>query len=129
MAKNTKAHTLSWHKKKVDKIFSKYIRLRDNGVCFTCMAKDSPKYMQAGHFVPRNISSTRFDERNVNCQCKGCNIFHSGRLDVYAVELEKKYGQGILQELQELKRTHKKFTIPELEEMYEIYKSKLKDLE
>ena len=124
-----KPKTLSWHKKKLDKIFSQYIRLRDNGVCFTCLCKDSPKYMQAGHFIPRNISNTRFDEKNVHCQCKSCNIFKSGNMDSYAVELEAKYGQGILQELAEKKRVHKKFTIPELEELCEHYKVKLASLQ
>ena len=130
MAKN---HTLSWHKRKVDVIFSKYIRLKyatDCGLvrCFTCGAVDNWKNLQNGHYIPRNISNTRFDETNCHPQCRGCNIFKSGNMDAYAVELEAKYGKGILQELAKKKRVHKKFTIPELEEMYNEYKLKIEHL-
>jgi len=132
MAKKKK--TLSFYKHKLDKVFSEYTRRRyanDNGLvqCFTCRCVKHWKDMQNSHFVPRNISSTRYDETNCHPACKGCNIFKSGALDVYAVELEAKYGKGILQKLAEKKRTTKRFTIPELEEMIDYYTDKLKELQ
>jgi hypothetical protein len=122
-------HPINKLKKEADKWFSRYIRLRDNGICFTCMCKDDTKRMQAGHFIPRNISNTRYDEKNTHCQCVGCNMFNKGRMDVYAVELEAKYGQGILQELAEKKKVRKQFKEWELQEIIDLYKQKIKELE
>ncbi|WP_204466220.1 hypothetical protein, partial [Bifidobacterium pullorum] len=38
------------HKKAWD-LFSKYVRQKENGVCFTCKKRDNWKNMQAGHFI------------------------------------------------------------------------------
>ena len=48
----------------------------------------------------------------------------SGNLAEYAVFLEEKYGAGILQEIQRLYNKPKKWTIPELLEIEELYKRK-----
>lgn len=45
--------------------------------------------MQNGHWIPRNILITRFDEDNVRPQCVGCNMFNKGRSDVFSVNLLK----------------------------------------
>lgn len=45
--------------------------------------------MQNGHWIPRNILITRFDEDNVRPQCVGCNMFNKGRPDVFSVNLLK----------------------------------------
>jgi len=126
--------SISKLKKKADQIFSQYIRQKyanDNGLvmCFTCGCVKHWKEMQNAHFVPRNFSNTRYDERNNHPCCKGCNIFKSGNLDSYAVELEAKYGQGILQELAEKKKVRKQFKEWELQEIIDLYKQKIKDLE
>lgn len=59
--------------KKLDRIFSKYIRLRDTktgfGLCITCESLISFTNCDAGHFVTRDRIATRYDERNVNAQC------------------------------------------------------------
>jgi hypothetical protein len=62
--------------------------------------------MHAGHYVhARKTNPVSYREENINCQCPGCNTFAHGRLDRYAVYLEKKYGYGILQELVAQKNT------------------------
>src|SRR5271169_3613728 len=81
---------------------SRYIRLRDNFTCFTCgkVMLDNPQSAQAGHYIPQSKGNTlRFYERNVHCQCINCNMYQSGNLVQYALRLEEKYGEGILQEL------------------------------
>jgi hypothetical protein len=81
--------------KKFDKVFSKFIRQRDKYICVTCGRKGN----EAGHYKDRAHRNTRWDEKNVNCQCTYCNRYLSGNLSKYSIYLEKKYGYGILQEL------------------------------
>lgn len=117
-------------KKKADKYFSTYIRLRDshNGVaeCITCGVKKPYKQMQAGHFVSRRISALRFDEENVNAQCTGCNMFKAGEQYLYAKALDLKYGDGKADELMNRRHETKKWTIPELEEIISDCKQQIK---
>jgi len=101
--KKVKTKTTSQLKKKLDAIFSKYIRERDNGQCFTCHLKREPKEMQNGHFVPRQYLATRYDERNNNCQCYACNMIYNGQPSMYAIKLKAKYGNGIIEELERLR--------------------------
>ena len=55
--------------KKLDSIFSQYIRRRDVkeniAECFTCGKKDDWKRLQCGHFQSRRFYSTRWDETNL----------------------------------------------------------------
>ncbi len=83
--------------KKLDAIFSKFIRKRDNYKCVTCGAAGD----QAGHYKKRSHKNTRWCEKNVNCQCARCNLYLGGNESKHAIYLEKKYGFGILQELDE----------------------------
>ena len=116
-------------KKKLDAIFSRYIRYRDNGQCFTCPKKDDPKRMQNGHFVPRQYSSVRYDERNCNCQCYACNMLYGGQPSAYAVRLKNKYGDGIIEELERLRKQVIKRTPSWYEEKIDYYKEEVKQLE
>lgn len=98
-----KKKTLAKWKKELDAVFSRYIRQRDGGQCFTCPKKDHWKNMQNGHFVPRQYLSLRFDERNCNCQCYACNMLYNGQPSLYAVRLKQKYGEGIIEELESVR--------------------------
>ena len=124
--------TISKLKAKVWKEFSRYIRLRDSvngyGNCITCEELLHYREANAGHYIHGNTKPTYFDERNVHSQCPRCNLFLSGALDKYALFLEKTYGQGILQEL-EIKSNGKVFNRAELENLLELYKKKIKDIE
>ena len=115
-------------KKKLDVVFSKYIRVRDRNICFTCGYKRE-KGMQCGHFVPRQYNSTRYSELNNHAQCYVCNMLYGGQPDIYALKLEKKYGEGTVKKLNALRRTTKQFTVNELEEMIKVYKLKVAELE
>ena len=69
--------SISKLKKKLDTIFSFYIRLRgvdDNGnnQCCTCGKIDNWRNLQCGHFVSRKHMATRFYELNCFPQCVGC---------------------------------------------------------
>jgi len=117
-------------KDKLDKIVSKYIRLRDKGICYTCGKEDDPKRQHAGHYVKRSCMRLRWDERNINCQCPRCNLFLGGNMDEYALHLQKDYGEEILKDLNRQKHLPVKiWKIRELEELLEDYKLKLKEYE
>lgn len=116
-----KKPTISQLKKKADAVFSKFIRQRDKGICFTCGRQADPKYMQAGHYVKRSINSLRYDESNVHCQCPGCNIFQNGNMDEYAIALVGRYGEGILEKLHEKKKELKQWSVQELQDIINHY--------
>ena len=89
--------------RKLDEIFSKYIRLRDCpdgvGKCISCGKPHAYSGMDAGHFIGREVLPTRWDPVNVNCQDRFCNRFKEGEKDRYAEGLEKKYGPGTVDKL------------------------------
>lgn len=124
----TKAKQLTWYKRELDRWFSFYIRLRDKGVCFTCGNKKYWKQQQNGHYVSRGVLSLRFDEKNCNCQCAGCNIFKNGNMDEYAVRLQKKYGPKILEQLNKEKYKVVKYDINWYENKIEHYKKMVRKL-
>lgn len=132
--KRKKLPSLPSLKKKLWKIFSEYIRRRDADEfgwvkCFTCQKRGYWKEFQAGHYIPQSIAlALVFDERNVQVQEGGCNLFRNGNPTVYAVELRKKYGDGILEELQSLRRENFKYYRSDYEEMIQTYTEKLASL-
>lgn len=119
-------------KKKLWKLFSEYIRRRDadedgNVKCFTCFRFSHWTQLQAGHYIPQSIAlSLVFNEKNVHAQCPGCNLFKNGNMSVYAVELRKRYGENILEELQSLRKEGFRYTRVEYMEMIEKYKALIK---
>jgi len=118
----TKKGSLAWHKKRLDAVFSKFIRHRDNGQCFTCPNKNHPKKMQNGHFVPRQYLAVRYDERNCNCQCYACNMLYGGQGATYAIRLAEKYGLDTVKELESKRWAPVKLDIMWYEEKYAHYK-------
>lgn len=124
--KKAREKSVNWWKKKLDKIFSVFIRLRGSdkdgiATCFTCGHKAHWKKQQCGHFIPRQHNATRYDERNNQVQCFACNVWKCGNAGEYAVNLSKKYGAGIVEELTKKSRETKQFTVQELKELIKKY--------
>ncbi len=69
---------------------------------------------------------TRWDEQNVHLQSAYANTFLAGQQYEYSKFINKKYGDHKADELLEKSRGTCKFTLEELQEMYEKYKKKLK---
>lgn len=117
--------------KKLDTVFSKYIRLSNadkNGYCecFTCGVKLYwNKGVDAGHFMSRKHYSTRWDERNVKPQCKHCNMYRNGEQYKFSQYL----GKELSEELYMLSKKTVKYSNVELNSMAEYYKNLVKDLE
>lgn len=103
---------------------SGFVRRKDKYRCITCGESGN----ECGHYQ-RNSERNQllggnllwYDLRNLNCQCSRCNKYLSGNLNKYAIYLEKKYGKGILQELNKLYFTPKKWTREELEQIIKKY--------
>jgi len=121
---------LSTAKKKLWKLVSEYIRRKDATVdglveCCTCGKFAHWKEMDAGHFVGGHLSYNYFDERNIHCQCTGCNRFRHGALLEYNDFMLKKYGKKVVNDLRQYKV--KQWKVWELEELMEEYKKKLSE--
>ena len=81
-----------------DRWFSEFIRLRDAGpdgrvTCVTCSHTDHWRGLQCGHLVTRGHQSTRFDENNASCQCRGCN-YNGGQHVKHAAAIDTRHGAG-----------------------------------
>ena len=118
---------------KLDKIFSQYIRLRKTdqdgfGFCYTCDKKIHWRKVDAGHFMGRGSMNTRWDEENVQFQCKGCNGFRSGEQWVYSQRLDYEYGNGTAATLFSLSKQTRKFGEIDLKEMIIEYSMKVNEL-
>lgn len=113
--------------KKLDTIFSQYIRLKNSvdekATCFTCGKVDYWKKLQNGHFQSRKHYSTRWDEKNCQVQCAGCNVFRYGEQYKFSVNLDAKYGEGTAEDLSIKAQQIVKISNFELEEMIKKYKS------
>ena len=112
---------------KAQKIFNAYIRQRDseNGyfTCISCGQTKTTDLMDAGHYVPvKGSSALRFDEYNVNGECKSCNGFDQFHLIGYKRNLIDKVGERKVMELEQQHRLIKKWTRTELNEIIEKYK-------
>lgn len=119
--------------KKLDRVFSEFIRLRDtmpNGMfrCISC-GKIKP-YSQAdcGHYHSRTHMSTRFDEENANAECRSCNRFCADHLVGYRKNLIAKIGEHRLDVLEWRAHQTKKWSDFELKELIKHYQAKIKDL-
>jgi len=125
--------TISKLKKKLDVLFSQYIRLRNADhlgrvKCFTCGVEKHWKELQAGHFQSRSHHSTRWDEVNVQVQCVKCNMYRQGEQYKFGLYLDDRYGDGTAEELEQRAKTIVKLNRVDYEEAVERYKKKIKEL-
>jgi hypothetical protein len=123
MKKKTKAELI----KKTQKVFNEFIRLRDKDLpCISC-GKHRPMY-HAGHY--RSTGShpeLRFNEDNCHKQCPHCNLFKSGNLIDYRINLIKKIGEPRVEVLENY-TPPKKYTISELEWLISFYKERIVEI-
>tara|TARA_R100000544_G_scaffold36972_1_gene26596 strand:- start:318 stop:719 length:402 start_codon:yes stop_codon:yes gene_type:complete len=125
-----KKKTLKYWKTKIDKPFHEYIRRRDaddnSGYC-ACISCNKPIHFtesDAGHFISRGKLATRWDERNVNSQCRKCNRFEYGRQFEYSLKIGTELAETLLQDSRQI------FKLMEHEylEIFESYRDKLENV-
>jgi len=125
-----KTKGVSYYDKKLWKVFSEYIRTRDansDGMvkCYTCPAVKHWKETDAGHFVTRTAKAVKFDETNVQVQCKSCNGFNGGMSYQFGKNLDRDYGQGTAENLEAQRHVIIKRSVSDYIELIELYESKL----
>lgn len=126
--KAPKKGTLAWWKKEFDRVFSIYIRIRDDGKCYTCGDEKHWKYQQNGHYVSRSYLPLRFSEINCHVQCYSCNICKNGNMDEYAIKLQKQFGKNILDKLNKEKWANVKYDVQWYQKMIRKYEKKILEI-
>jgi len=133
-----KRKTIGKLKADLDKVFNRYIRLRDcdNGYG-TCIATGEGfrfEDLDAGHFFAKQgYDSLRYDEDNVHAESINSNRFDESHLIGYQDNLRIKIGEERLESLKERAREYKKgffkWDRSEIEDKIIYYKEKLKEYE
>ena len=119
--------------KSLDTVFSKFIRLRDSAEynhelfrCCSCGQIKPYEQADAGHFVNRRWMLLRWDERNVNAQCRSCNRFDEGNGIGYLRFMTRKYGEDTVDLLQSLKVPYR-WTDGVIDLLIKDYRKKIKE--
>lgn len=129
--KKKRTKGIAYYKKKLDAVFSEFIRRRnadEEGMtfCYTCGVRKHYKDLQCGHFAPRQYTALRYDEINCQTQCYACNMLYNGQPSAFAMRLRRDYGEDIVEKLEARRKEVVKYFPYELK--LEEYKEKLKDL-
>jgi hypothetical protein len=117
----------------LDRIFSLFIRLRDadeNGYCrcISCGKIVHWKECDAGHYINRKHMALRYDEKNVNAQCRACNRFDEGNMIGYHAGLVKKYGAKVIDYLNIKRHNVCKMGVSEYSLLINHYKAEVDEL-
>ena len=118
--------TLSDYMKLAQQIFNKWIRMRDSGKSCASCDKILVGKFDAGHYYSTRHKAVTYNEDNVHGQCVNCNQHLHGNLINYQLGIEKRIGVDRLFILHTLAHSEKKYTIPELKEIIDKYKNKIK---
>ena len=128
-----KSKTIGQLKKILDKEVSIFVRNYwssdgENVACFTCDAIKPIKNMHCGHWIPRNISSTRYEVKlgNLRPQCVNCNSFKHGMPHEFRRRLLDDVGADAVLILEEMARQPYKFFKPDLLEQIDYYREQNK---
>lgn len=112
--------------KEADRVFSLFIRSRGAPYgynhCYTCGVYLPVDALQAGHFIPRRYTNTRWHQLNVWPQCNHCNVELGGNLKKYEAKLTAQYSAEAISELWDLARTNDGLTDEEIREIIKKYK-------
>lgn len=116
--------------KKLDAIFSTFIRLRDTdangyGKCITSGQFIHFDNADCGHFISRNNMATRYAEKNCNLQGRQDNRFLSGRQYEHGLAINNKWGKGTAEMLLIKSKSRVHFHPFELETMIKHYQQQV----
>lgn len=120
--------------KDVDKVFSLYIRERDNWACQiklppTTNSVCNSKNIQNSHFHSRIKRSVRFDEENCDAFCSRCHmIVEEDKGGEYYRFKENQLGREKLDLLFKRSQEFKKFSQSDYKEMIDKFNKKIKEL-
>lgn len=109
---------------KADRVFSLYIRTRDEWKCKRCMKQYTPptNALQCSHFVGRRKEATRFDPLNADALCYGCHQYFTSHPYEHREWQIAQKGEEVVEQLILYSNTyHKK----DRESEYQYWKGKL----
>ena len=119
--------------RKADDAFSLFIRTRDSQEyegryfkCISCGRVLPIDQADAGHMINRAHMSLRFNELNVNAQCRHCNRFREGDYSGYRKGMIQKIGLQKVELLEAAKNVTNKISNFELEILTKHYKAETK---
>ena len=123
--KKTAWSTRSQLIKKLDQVFSVYIRLvvADKEwyiTCPLCWARVRWTKAHNMHFIKRSVYKYRWDEKNCHAGCMRCNVILHGNYIVYTRRMQRKYGEILVDEMIN-DRQIMKIATSSLQEMIEKY--------
>lgn len=91
--------------KKLDTVFSLYIRMRDSRMfgyrsfrCISCGDVKPFNMMDCGHYISRNNFLLRWNELNAHGECSNCNRFIGSHLVGYRENLIIKLGEDAIRD-------------------------------
>jgi hypothetical protein len=113
------AGSRKWLVAELDKYTSIIVRRRDRR-CVTC---GKAQGLQCSHFYSRRYLSVRFDLRNCNAMCAGCNRRHNRDRRPYERYMLKTYGRAVVTELDELRMRLEKVTDEALGDLLRQYEA------
>lgn len=120
-----KEKTKTWYKKKLDKVFSQYIREKaeKDGIilCYICGKRLTMSTAQCMHYVGRANLSTRWDEENCRAGCSSCNVFKNGNYPEFTNRLLEDIGTKKLKRLIEKGREVRPWTIEDIKNEIKKY--------
>lgn len=115
--------------RRADRAFSLFIRTRDSQKffgkqfqCISCGRILPIEQCDAGHYVNRQHQSLRYNEFNVNGQCRHCNRFDEGNMQGYRQGLVEKHGELTVKQLEGSKRISVKRTTGDFLLIERVYK-------
>lgn len=119
----------SYWVKRAQAAVNAWVRLRDAGKpCISCGTLTADAW-HAGHFYSTAARpDLRFDPANIHRQCAQCNLFLSGNLIAYRMNLPARIGQEELDRLDGLP-TAERATVAVLREIEATYRRKANELE
>ncbi len=124
-----KMKTKSQHLKELQTIFNKYIRTRDLLLpCVSCGDTINSTAHASHFFSVGSHPALRFNENNVHSSCEQCNTYLHGNLIEYSLRLPERIGQDNYDNLISSRGERLQLSIPEIEELKTVYKSKIKEL-
>lgn len=114
--------------KKLDKVFSLYIRKRDSDdgafYCCSCRQWKPDDQADAGHYINRSHMATRWREDNVHSQCRKCNRFEEGNAAGYTIFMLQRYGYPRIELLAAMSRETANWSESDLELMIKDYQKR-----
>jgi len=125
-----KTKSRSYYVKKLDSVFSQYIRqtyaIDGLTACVTCGVIKPWQEQQNGHYESRGNLPTRWSEDNCHPQCVACNVFKKGNYTEYALWMIDTYGADKLVGLKARANSKEKIPTLVIKEKIEYYKGLLK---